>query len=514
MDKIELVENMPFPPSDVLRWKMAEHSAWYSGDPNVLATFYNQMLATNITGLPYMTNRDRFWARQVEADVEIGFHVPLAGDISSTSADLIFNEPPIIKISEAYEEKATATNKKSQETLDLILDNNSFFSKIVEGGEVCSAIGGVFVKLAWDKDLSPYPIPVIEQADSALAEFRFGHLVKVAFWETFLKDDAQKDYFRLFEIYSKDGSIDYKLFKGSIDKLGREVSLDTLEETKDLEPVQTKIDDILCVYVPNVLPNRLKRASNFGRSDYSGIEGIMDCLDETYSSWMKDILLAQGKVIVPESFLQLKDGKTKYNFDQLAYAKMDIDPTVEGSKITAIQFQIRAMEFEKTSLNLLDRAISSAGYSPQSFGLQIEGRAESGTALTVRERKSLATKKKKELYWDYAIRKLTKLTQLIYVLELKGRDMELNNTITAQFNDSIANNINETSEALQKISAASAASTETMVRMLHPDWGDDEVLAEVAKIKEDKSFEPLQDPLMVGVEDEEEEEEENEEEEE
>ena len=64
----------------------------------------------------------------------------------------------------------------------------------------------------------------------------------------------------------------------------------------------------------------------------------------------------------------------------MAYEELDIDPTAMTKPIEATQFEIRAEQFEKTCLNLLDRIITSAGYSPQSFGLNIAGRAESGTA--------------------------------------------------------------------------------------------------------------------------------------
>src|SRR5690606_37488233 len=109
-------------------------------------------------------------------------------------------------------------------------------------------------------------------------------------------------YYRLLERYEK-GRIITKLYKGTADKLGFEVDLKALAATEEIEPVKDTVDELLAIYVPNKLPNRLDRTSYLGRSDYSGIEGLMDSLDELYSSWVKDIAIAQGKIHVPESYL-------------------------------------------------------------------------------------------------------------------------------------------------------------------------------------------------------------------
>jgi A118 family predicted phage portal protein len=485
---MKIVENMAWPPINSFnRWKMAEHSAWYSGDANILANYYNDLMCQNILGLPYTLNRDLFWARQIKNDCEVGLHVPIAGDIAGTSADLLFGEPPTIKIAEAHEEKASEAYKKSQETLDTMLEKG-FYRKIIEAAEVCAAMGGAYIKVAWDSDISNYPIPVVEQVDTAIPVFKFGVLTQVIFWKVLKIDDSGHKVYRLLETYDNDGSITYKLYLGNSEKLGKEKQLNTLPEAAEYEDVYTKVDALLAVYIPNVLPNRYNRDSYLGRSDYAGNEGLMDSLDETYSSWMRDILLAQAKVIIPGSYLE-KDSNTgfRYNVDKMIFAKLDIDPVADGNKITEIQFDIRAEAFEKTTLNLLERIISSAGYSPQSFGLNIEGRAESGTALNIRERKSFATRTRKESYWEPALKQIVKLMIAIYKLELKG-DIEADVTITTQFSDSVTSDMSETSTALQQLSLAMAVSTETKVRLLHPDWSEDEIMGEVEKIIEENSI--------------------------
>lgn len=490
--EVKIKEGMQWPPTSFLRFKLQEHSAWYSGDPNILANFYHMALASQITGLPHLVDRDRFWSRQIKNDQEVGVHVPIAGDIASTSADLMFAESPIIKIAEAHEEKASDDAKKTQERLELMLDGNGFYKRLLEGAETCAAMGGVYIKLAWDQELSEWPIPVVEQADFAIPEFKFGILNKVTFWRVAKEDENATKVWWLLENYNNDGSINYELYQGTGDRLGYKVDLDSIDETKDLEDVETQVDELLCVFVPNVLPNRLNRGSYFGRSDYAGIESLMDSLDQTFTSWIRDIILAQGRIYVPSTFLEKRESGFKFNVDKMLFAPLEMDPTVEGSKITAEQFLIQAEQYQVSVLNLLERIISSAGYSPQSFGLNIEGRAESGTALTIRERKSLATKSKKEAYWDEAIKRVVKLMLALYKTELAG-EVNPDLSVSAQFSDSITNDLSEISEAVLKIANASAASTETKVRMLHQDWSEDEVKAEVQRILDESNF-TLTDP--------------------
>lgn len=490
-------ENMAWPPMGALDWKMSEHSAWYTGDPEVLANFYTEYANVNFLNLPYASkNNDLFWGRQIKNQGEIFVHVPIAGDIAETSANLLFSESPTIKIAEAHDVKTRQAYKDTQTSVDTMLMESGFFRKILEGAETSAAIGGVYIKLAWDEDLSPYPIPVIVQADKAIPEFKFGIMMAVTFWTVIDVDKNGNVVFRLLERYEK-GKIISTLWKGTPDKLGYEADLTTHPATKDIEQQIDTVDELLAVYIPNKLPNRLDRTSYLGRSDYAGIEGLMDSLDEVYSSWVKDIAISQGKIHVPESYLTKKGttGGMRYNLDKSVYVELDIDPTVDGKGITATQFAIRANEFEKSALNILDRIISSAGYSPQSFGLSIEGRAESGTALAIRERKSFATKGKKENYWQAALKQLTYMMILLYNEELGGK-LEDDITVNITFNDGLTNDISELSSSLKMISDAQAASTETKVRLLHPDWEEDQITKETARIIEENGLTPLPNPEM------------------
>lgn len=477
---------MRWPVMNAHRYKMQEHATWYAGDPDMLANFYYDRRAQEFLQLTYGThNVNTFWGRQIKNKTDFFMHVPLASDIAETSAGFLFGESPMIRFANPSKSPAIDNDQK---TVDQMLTGSGFFKKILEAAETSSAMGGVFIKIAWDSELSQYPIPVVVQPDDAFPEFKFGMLTAFeSLVATYCSspDGATSKIYRHFERYEK-GKIINRLFEGTSDSLGAEIDLSTIEETKDLQPEQSIPDALLVVYIPNMLPNRMNRSSCEGRSDLQGSESLMDSLDETFSSWMVDIQLARAKCFIPESYLESTDtGEGRFNIDQNLYVKLEVDPVDSNAKLTPSQFAIRANEFEKTILNLMDRIITSAGYSPQSFGLNIAGRAESGTALNVRERKSFITTSKKQSYWEEPIKTLAKLMILVYTEELGGKITSDPESLSVEFCDSISNNLSEISSSVKMLSDAKAASTETKVRMVHPEWTDAQVDEEVQKILDD-----------------------------
>lgn len=477
----EVKEGMQWPPMDLERYKMQEHSAWYSGEAELLANFYFDNDLKNWLNLNYGTrNSNRFWARQIKNKSSFFIHVPVANDISETSSTFLFGESPIIRFGSDSEGM-----KENQSELDTMLTESGFFQKLVEAAEVASAIGGVYFKIAWDSEVSEHPIPVVVQCEQAFPRFKFGKLVSVDLvYEVF--NDGSTVY-RLVETISK-GAIENQLYKGSADNLGKKCELSECDETKELKPTIETADVMTCFYIPNMLPNKLNRQSPCGRSDYQGQETLMDALDETFSAWMIDVQIARGKIHVPSGYVKqiTEDGKASFNIDTMMYEELDVDPTAMTKPIEATQFEIRSQQFEQTCLNLLDRIITSSGYSPQSFGLNIAGRAESGTALNVRERKSYGTTNKKQAYWEQPIKEIVAAMCCIKNTYLSGKfNCELK--VNVAFMDSVSNNQAEVATSVKTLADAKAISTDTKVRMVHPEWTDTQVEEEVERILNDES---------------------------
>ncbi len=496
---MSLPENpkMSWPPTswaDVYR-DYEEWDAWYAGDPTRLAEVYSKFVYTP-------TPRGRFWSQQVDEERRLMLHVPIAGDISRVSADFLFSEAPRFRIPEAHAEGAPSDAKQAQDRLDEILDQAGILNRLITAADTASALGGVFLKPNWDSDLVDYPVLSVAQADAAVPEFQWGILRAVTFWRDLDSDEnAVYRHLERHEIGSSGRAIIlHGLYRGNNERLGMRLSLDSHPETLGLDDVvETPIKGLDVRYIPNMLPNRRRRGTHpyLGQSDYSSLEGLMDALDEAWTSWLRDIRLAKGRVIVKQGYLNLKsDGAFAFDIDKEIFVELNVSPEDPSSAMTPVQFAIRTEEHQKACMTFMERIITSAGYSPQSFGLRIEGRAESGTALRIRERGSFVTTGKKQKYWA------TALADVLEMLLVIDRETLNNGTPlyrpSVEFADTITPDVTELSTAVDLMHRAEAASVETKVRLLHPDWTEEQVAAEVQRIKEEQGM-TMPDPMQTGV---------------
>lgn len=471
--------------------KMHEHAAWFSGDSGLLAEVYGGEIAYRVRSTWW-----KFWSKvegeQITHRVRTQIHLPLASDIAATSSSLLFSEQPDF----SFEEE----DKKTRERLDLIINETNLYSTLLEAAEISAALGGVYLRVTWDKNEFAFPYVDVLQPDQVVPEFYRGRLRAATYWRT-LDIDNQHRVWRHLERYEK-GRIFHGLYIGSVEKLGEKVSLNRHPETVGLlDQITTPNDSLLITYIPNMRPNRLWRAgplSELGQSDYSGTETLMDALDETWTSWMRDIRLGKARIVVPEEFLDRTESGFNFDLDQEVFTPMDIDSRDGAKAIQDFQFEIRAEAHSHTAMQLVERIITHAGYSPQSFGLHIEGRAESGTALRIRERKTLVTQQKKRQYWQdglpHTIENLLAVDNFVYntgvVVQRPGIQMA----------DSITPDESEVAETIETLYRAEAISLRQRLRMLHPNWKDEDIDEEMKAILSEGGR-VVPDPLIDGEED-------------
>src|SRR5690606_4592477 len=145
----------------------------------------------------------------------------------------------------------------------------------------------------------------------AWPEFRWGRLLAVTFWR--VVQETEFITVRHLERHELDaqgnGVILHGLYQGTRDQLGHVVPLTENEATRGLQvdasgasTVFPRTPGLGVVHVPNQRPNRLHRAHpvgrDLGRSDLQGVEGLLDSLDEAYTSWMRDIRLGKARLFV------------------------------------------------------------------------------------------------------------------------------------------------------------------------------------------------------------------------
>lgn len=489
---------MKWIPADWAKYyeQLAEHSAWYSGDTNQLIGFYSTNVHTPITN-------GRFWGENIMAkDKRTVIHTPIAGDIATFSADILFSEPPEIIIPEAYQRddnKQLIKNTRAIEAdkrLTDIIEKGDVITRLLEAGETSAGLGGAYLKPTWDPEIADVPILTVAQPDNAIPYFVHGILAGVIFHKVLFKDNGK--VYRLLEHYTK-GWIENAVYIGDDMTIGNRVPVNYLSETADMQPyIQTHMDRILARYVPNKRPHKRFRGTSLGMSDLQGTESLMDSLDMTMTSWMRDIRLGRGRLHVGDGMLK-NDGSGNVSFDggQEIYVEMDIDPSMlgEGKALTATQFQIRTKEHQETAVKLVTDILHMAGYAPQSFGLNLDGNI-STESHEIRERKTLITKQKKERFYKEAVADV-----LHMMLEIDNIHLE-NKTPTefrpnVAFADTLGHNIGAVATTVQMLKNAQSASIQTRVEMLHPDWSVEEIEGEVKRIKDEEGL-GANSPLNIG----------------
>lgn len=475
--------------------------AWWSGDPDRLEQLYGGSTggAPDPKRLQFsggvVGRIARWWWGTPTAAGErrTKMHVPIAGDLCGGSADLLFSEPPTFKVDD----------DTTQDRLDELVDDG-MLATLQTAAEVGAALGGIYLRPVYDKELSDRPWIVAEHADRAIPEWTWGRLSAVTFWKVVRKDDGQ--VWRWLQRHEP-GAIFHGLYQGTVDKLGRPVPLEDDDATAGFAPlvdedggIPTGYDKLDVVYIPNQSSRRWRsvdRLQHLGRSDLDGVEPLMDALDETYSSWMRDIRLGKGRIVVPESYLQSQGpGRgASWNPDQEAFAGVNMLARGDGMSLTVAQFAIRVQEHRETAEDLVNQILRSAGYSGQTFGLGGDA-AVTATEITARERRSMTTRGRKILRWRPALSQLVEALLAVDAAVFGGAVKPQRPTV--EFEDSVQEDPLTLANTVDVLRRAQAASTDTLVRWAHPEWDDTMVQAEVARIQQEQGM-AVEDPMQAGV---------------
>lgn len=515
--------NTPWPPRELyyLLPVMDIWSAWYGGDPAELDRAYWQDRRRHQLIPPDRPSQWRggivgalartFWGAP-RGDLSIPkakLHVPFAGDICQASADLLFADPPTV----------TAEDQGTNDRLDEMV-GDGMLSTFAEAAELGAALGGTYLRVAWDRDNQPDgPFLTAVDADGAWPEFAWGRLKAVTFWFDVTPADQRNTDIRLrhLERHELDGSgngiVLHGLYQGTFDQLGRAVPLteaaslsDLAEDLSDGNQISTESPGLAVIYVPNQRPQRRWRRDPLGRylgrSDLDGIEGLMDSIDETYTSWMRDIRLGKARVFVAQSLIQNHGAGRGASFDMDQELFTPLETLVSrdatgGLPIKAEQFTIRYAEHQATIMQLMSDALRTAGYSAQTFGMidQVRG-AATATEIEAKQQRSYMTRDRKVRLWRpaiaQAVAKLLAVDKAIFSSGVTVDDPKVT------FPDGVQDTMLTLAQTAQALATAKAASTETIVAMVHPDWSNEQVATEVAKIHaEDAAAAPVPDPTAA-----------------
>lgn len=493
--------NTPFPPpAHVKAYRDFDvWDAWYSGDLDRLFDVYKpasrggyDTRAQRSDGAVGKAARWFLGTPPREGERVSKLHIPAAGDLATTWADLMFGQPP----------RVTSKNKATAERLDELFDEDTW-AQLHEAAQAQAPFGGVYVTVGFDRDLdATRPLFFVNHADNAIPRFAGRRLAEVTFHTVVEHRDGQ--VLRHLEHHAP-RAVQHALYLGTGDNLGRQIPLTEASHLEHLLPllaedgqtIETRLPVLDTVYVrlrPTKKWRRDGELRRLGGSLYSGIEPAMDALDETYSSWMRDIRLAKARLLVPASYLQNNGPGQGATFDQDREVFTSLNSlTKEAMSITPNQFKIRFAEHQGTATELWEQVVTGAGFAAQTFGITGEA-AMTAAESWARERKTHYTRGGGIRYWTLGLRDLADLMLLVDREEFSGtaplEEAEI------EFPPLVADQPQQRAETALAMRNAKGASTATIVRMLHPEWEDDAINEEVALIDGDTSDDPdLDDPL-------------------
>ncbi len=488
--------NSPWMPKpwDTAYAAYAENEAWWLGDVEKLQAMYGgDQQATHMhAGVPHRGGvmgalYRGFWGRPVVANENrTRLHVPAPADLATLASDLVFAEPPEVRLSQA--------NEKARARLDLIANSDMAHVTFNQMGEMKSALGATILVSRWNTAVEDHVWLEASGADVIIPTFISGRMTEVTLWTEYVENST---YFRHLEHHAP-GYIEHALFEGTAKNLGRRVPLDAHPETRQYagivnsaSVIETGIERLTATYNPNVPTIAWRKKGSLsatGRSDFAQLHQLFDAIDETFSSWIRDLRQGAGRLIVPEAALNLgaRGQGASFDMNRELFAGLNI-PGNPDRPLDQVQFAIRVEEHERTMSGIYKEILRKSGLSSSSWG-DYDGQQGAMTATEVTDRKSASerTRDKKLLHDRGAIARQSSVALELDGKVFPGKGGGLFDAPTVTFVDVSQEDPLVLAQTLSLLEAAGAISTEQKVRRFNPDWDDEQVNQEVAKIREDR----------------------------
>jgi len=404
--------------------------------------------------------------------------VNFGGMISKLSADMLFEEFPRISAGE------------NDEFVHAMIDKNQLATQFYESALENGFRGDAFFKIrAKDgqviiEDINP-SICFPEYDEWNVRKEPTAHVLawKVSLGQT----DKGKNKYGVFKERHLKGTIEHKLYELEDDgSLGAELRLSEYAGMENMKPEEkTLIDDFLIIHIPNYRINSMY----FGISDYKDLMQLMYAINNRITK-VDNILDKHGDPIlaVPEGVLD-EEGKVS----RKSFGIIEV-PTSEsaGAKPEYIVWDAKLESAFGEIDKLIEFLLITSETSPASLGLDKEGQAESGRALKYKLLRTIAKKHRKELYFDWGIKKLLMVAQEFAFknklkagdvaskkpekVEIEWKDGIINDTKEMLENEQMKldNGLTTTKEAIQRIEDIDEKTADEKVKLIKAEQKENE----------------------------------------
>lgn len=396
-------------------------------------------------------------------------------ELARFSAGLLFSQPP------------TIVDERNEKAVARMQQVNDFGAFAVLGGVKVAAEGQGGVRIIRDSAVAPDGTPLITwvDEDQVIWDVRHGAFVvggTVVITKEVPSDRKdRKDIYRLLEQHTA-GMVSRKLFKGENTELGIRVPLKTFEEfasLKDEEP--TGLDRPTLVRWQNV-PG--------GESDFYGMGPLFDTMNEAESTLLDRARKATPRVFVDKSLAD-ETGRIEKIDGYIITGGSRLRPTLgkdPGELVKTVEPAFLSREHIEWIDHLSQLIVSVAGYAPETWGIQGKTanvtRAVSGYAIKLSQLRTLLTRNAKQ---HMALQALGWAVAITTAWQQSETDVA-NFLPKIELGDGLPDDPLDGAQEVLWLRQAVAASTETLVRTLHPAWDDRQVQFEVDRIQEEKTL--------------------------
>ncbi len=487
----------PLPPAITRSWDA--WSAWYVGTPERLTAHYGapespRVRPAQLSGGIVGQAARMLWGQPHLPTLRHRIHLPVAHDICTASADMLFGEELRIE------------SKQDTEALQDTLDGNNLQSLLLEAAELAAAYGSTYLRIGWDRAVADHALVTAVPATRVVPTWRYGRLVEATVWQVL--EDRGGLVLRHLEHHTP-GAVRHELRQGTHDRLGTVIPLTDHEATANLPgegTIATGFERLTVVHVPNVRPApewiEVPEAGALGRADIGvgGVDTLMDALDFTWSSWLRDIRLGQARLMVSSGLLDdMGPGRgAAFDLDREVYEQVKFGQPQDSSlsdMVSPQQFALRVAEHAQTVEALIGSVVRNSGYSGSTFGLTTDA-PKTATEINSYDARTAQTRERKTRYWANALSEAYKALSAVDAAQFSRPRVD---DLKVLWPPDATASILELSQSLSAFRSAQAMSIETAVRWAQPDLDDEAVAEEVQRIMDETSSKaPDPQALLAG----------------
>lgn len=416
-------------------------------------------------------------------------HDPLPRRIAAGFADFLFSEDPRF------------TSDDDQDLLDEIIEVNGMPARLHRAERMVVSEGEAWWKLHVNLATAPVPLLTWCSRLDVVPLFDGDRVLAVAFVTERHRrkesvklgdqEEQQEIVFRHAEVHGP-GRVVNVLYRGTPDELGSRVPLERIAATAGYAEVWQHGLPMLAGRVVNDLDDD----DTLGVSEYDAVRDLLLALDEAVTIATENArLTGQDRIFVAGKFRQADGG-----FDaSLQVFEIESEQTTMGegasSSIYGVEKRYDAEPLWLHITKLVKTCVSRVGLVPQWIGEDIDGQAESGTAIRLRFLPTTNAAKGKLREWGATLPRQAHLMLLVAVLPIDRGGLGRPGTITdelpaVEFGDPLPVDEQEQTDTDATAVSAGIKSRRTAITERHPDWTDEQVQGELNEIRADQALDP------------------------